>query len=281
MRATHWPRALISLSLLSIGLSARADDGIPFPAALDAAAVAVDRLDSVLDYALVIGNGDLNALVYTDRGQLKLNLTKNDVWDARLDAQRDPPLPTLELVKKWAFDRGATMAQNGSVILDEGVQWEGPDSYHSHPYPCPRICARLILGATPAEPNWIRIRAEGTTNGWEYRDGAGVMSIEGKEGASNGFSYGPIQINTGDYPELQVKVSGTENARFYVDLMDADGQGIFGTGWQETPTDPAVRTFKLPKDTVAEQVILYTWTEDGKRAENRFQKWRSWALRAK
>ena len=271
MRTTHWPRTLISLSLLSIGLSARADDAIPFPAALDAAAVAVDRLDSVLDYALLIGNGDLNALVYTDRGQLKLNLTKNDVWDARLDAERDPPLPTLELVKKWAFDRGATMAQNGSVILDEGVQWEGPDSYHSHPYPCPRICARLILGATPAEPNWIRIRAEGTTNGWEYRDGAGVMSIEGKEGASNGFSYGPIQINTGDYPELQVKVSGTENARFYVDLMDADGQGIFGTGWQETPTDPAVRTFKLPKDTVAEQVILYTWTEDGKRAENRFQ----------
>ena len=271
MCATLWQRGLMSLSLLLIGLNARADDAIPFPAALDAAAVAVDRLDSVLDYALLIGNGDLNALVYTDRGQLKLNLTKNDVWDARLDAERDPPLPTLELVKKWAFDRGATIVQNGSVILDEGVQWEGPDSYHAHPYPCPRICARLILGAAPAEPNWIRIRAEGTKNGWEYCDGAGVMSIEGKEGASNGFSYGPVQINTGEYPELQVKVSCTENARFYVDLMDADGKGFFGTLWQETPTETAVRTFQLPKDMPVGQVILYTWTEDGKRAENRFQ----------
>ena len=131
MRATPWRLGLVSLAVLLIGLNARAEDAIPFPAALDAAAVTVDRLDSVLDYALLIGNGDLNALVYTDRGQLKLNLTKNDVWDARLDADRDPPLPTLELVKKWAFDRGATSAQDGSVILDEGSQWEGPDSYHA------------------------------------------------------------------------------------------------------------------------------------------------------
>ena len=160
MRATPWRLGLVSLAVLLTGLNAEAEDAIPFPAALDAAAVTVDRLDSVLDYALLIGNGDLNALVYTDRGQLKLNLTKNDVWDARLDADRDPPLPTLELVKKWAFDRGATSAQDGSVILDEGSQWEGPDSYHAHPYPCPRICARLILGAASAEPNWIRICAE-------------------------------------------------------------------------------------------------------------------------
>jgi len=115
MRATPWQLGLVSLAVLLIGLNAKAEDAIPFPAALDAAAVAVDRLDSVLDYALLIGNGDLNALVYTDRGQLKLNLTKNDVWDARLDADRDPPLPTLELVKKWAFDRGPTNAQDGAT----------------------------------------------------------------------------------------------------------------------------------------------------------------------
>ena len=106
MCATPWQLGLVALAVLLIGLNAKAEDAIPFPAALDAAAVAGDRLDSVLDYALLIGNGDLNALVYTDRGQLKLNLTKNDVWDARLDADRDPTLPTLEPVKKWAFERG-------------------------------------------------------------------------------------------------------------------------------------------------------------------------------
>lgn len=271
MSAIRWYLVMLSLVVLSARLPAEVDDAIPFPKTLDAAAITVDRLDSVLDYALLVGNGDVNALVYTDRGQLKLNLTKNDVWDARLDARRDPPLPTLAIVKKWAFDRGATTVDNGSVILDEGVRWEGPDSYHAHPYPCPRICARLALGQAPAEPNWIRIRAEGSRNGWEYRDGAGVMSIEGKEGASNGFAYGPLQINTDDYPELHVKLSGTENAQFYVDVMRTDGKGIFGTGWQQTPADSTVRTFQLPKDMPVGQVILYTWTEDGKLAQNRFE----------
>ena len=271
MHTTQWQLPMVCLSALCIGLSIKADDAIPFVKALDAAAVTVERLDSILDDALLIGNGDVNALVYTDRGQLKLNLTKNDVWDARLDAERDPPLPTIELVKKWAFDRGATKVEKGSVILEDGVQWQGPDSYHAHPYPCPRICARLILGTAPAQANWIRIRAEGTKNDWQYRDGAGVMSIAGKAEASNGFSYGPIRVHTKDYPELQVKLSGSENARFYIDLMRPDGQGCFGTGWQETPTEPTVRTFTLPKDRLAGQIILYTWTEDGKLAENHFQ----------
>ena len=84
MRATQWQLGIVCLALLRSGLNARADDAIPFPEALDMAAVTVDRLDSVLDYALLIGNGDVNALVYTDRGQLKLNLTKNDVYPALL-----------------------------------------------------------------------------------------------------------------------------------------------------------------------------------------------------
>lgn len=126
MRAMQSRLAMVCLAVLAVGMNVRSDDKISFPASLDAAAVTVDRLDSVLDYALLIGNGDINALVYTDRGQLKLNLTKNDVWDARLDAERDPPLPTMDLVKKWAFERGVTLAQNGAAILDEDVQWERP-----------------------------------------------------------------------------------------------------------------------------------------------------------
>ncbi len=271
MRTTQWQLGMACLAVLWIRLSAGADDTIPFPETLNAATVTVDRLDSVLDYALLIGNGDVNALVYTDHGQLKLNLTKNDVWDARLDAKRDPPLPTIALIKKWAFGRGARKVEDGSVILDEGVKWQGPDSYHAHPYPCPRICGRLVIGAAPSEPNWTRIRAQGTRNVWEFRDGVGVMGISGKAEASNGFSYGPVRINTADYPKLRVKLSGTENAQFYVELMDADGQGFFSSGWQETPTESTERTFTLPKHVLAGQVILYTWTEDGKLAENRFE----------
>ncbi len=138
---------------------------------------------------------------------------------------------------------GRRLVRHGSVILDEDVQWQGPDSYHAHPYPCPRICARLILGAAPAEPNWIRIRAEGTKNGWEYRDGVGVMSIEGQAGASNGFSYGPVRINTREYPELHVKLSGTENARFYVDLMECRRKRLLRQRLAGNADRNAVRTF--------------------------------------
>ena len=120
MRATQWGLRSgclgVLLAVLVAGPSAGANDAIPFPESLDAAAVTVDRLDCVLDYALLLGNGDVNALVYADRGQLKLNLTKNDVWDARLDAQRDPPLPTLEVVEKWAFDLGPAFGRNQRFV---------------------------------------------------------------------------------------------------------------------------------------------------------------------
>ncbi|MDP7305887.1 MAG: hypothetical protein QGG09_22435, partial [Pirellulaceae bacterium] len=89
-------------ALLSARLLLAEGPTIPFSQALDAAAISVGRLDSILDHALILGNGDINALVYSEAGQLRLMLTKNDVWDARLDSKLDPPLPTLKLIKKLA-----------------------------------------------------------------------------------------------------------------------------------------------------------------------------------
>ena len=148
------------LALTGIARVSASEPRIPYPEALDAAAVSVDRLDSILEYALLVGNGDINALVYSDGGQLKLMLTKNDVWDARLDSKLDPPLPTLALIKKLG-PVSPTKYGTSSVILDEGSTWQGPDSYHAHPYPCPRPCARLVLSERPEQPCWKNIRALG------------------------------------------------------------------------------------------------------------------------
>ena len=76
-----------------------AETAAPFPAALDGAAIAVPTLDGILDYSLILGNGDINALLHAEGGNLVLRLTKNDVWDARLDSKLDPPIPTLARVK--------------------------------------------------------------------------------------------------------------------------------------------------------------------------------------
>jgi len=55
------------------GEVARAEEpAVPFPEAVHAAAISVDRLDSILDYGLLLGNGDLNALVSSEGGRLDL-----------------------------------------------------------------------------------------------------------------------------------------------------------------------------------------------------------------
>ncbi|MEN6423906.1 MAG: hypothetical protein ABFE13_00975 [Phycisphaerales bacterium] len=240
----------------------------PFAEALDNAAVTVDRLDDILEYALLLGNGDINALVYTDSGNIEVVLTKNDVWDARLDTTLDPPLPTLKRVKELSRD----VWSDRGLILPTDSTWQGPDSYHAHPYPCPRACARLVLGTGSKRPRWRNIRAQGQHNTWESVAGAGVMSIEGNAGVSNGWLCEPVAFSTDDYPTMHVTLSGSGNAQYYVDVMDSAGSVVFATKWQATPGQTRTRPFALPPGKTAGSVILYTLTLDGRRAENRFEK---------
>lgn len=255
---------LLAVVLLAASL-AGAQEQLPFAAALDAAAVAQDRLDSILDNAVLVGNGDINALLYTEGGNVVMMLTKNDVWDARLDAKLNPPLPTLARLKELA----AGEWPNRDWILPAGLAWKPPDSYHAHAYPCPRACARLVLGYGPAKPLWRQIRAQGRRNEFKAADGLAVMSLEGQKGDSCGYSFGPIGASTADYDTVHLKLSGTPNAQFYVDVMAPEG-GIMGSGWKPTPAQTEERTFKLPPGRRIDRVILYTWTTDGKRAENRY-----------
>ena len=262
-----WAIALVA-SLMAKAMAISAAQTIPFAEALDDASISVERLDDILEYALLIGNGDINALVYTDSGNIEIVLTKNDVWDARLDTKLDPPLPTLKRIKE--LSRGAWPDRD--LILPEGSTWQGPDSYHAHPYPCPRACARLVLGTRPNRPCWRNIRAQGGHNGWESNAGAAVMSIEGDAGASNGWQCEPIAFSTDDYSTMRLTLSGSANAQYYVDVMDPAGNVVFATKWQTTPVETQTCLFSLPSGKTVGSVILYTMTLDGKRAQNRFER---------
>lgn len=240
----------------------------PFVDAINDAAIRVPTLDSILDDALLIGNGDINALVWTGGGGVSMVLTKNDVWDARLLTHRDPPLPTLKLIKQL----GKEGKLGGSFVLPGGAKYDGKDSYHVHAFPCPRACARLQLGGDGGDkPSWKQIRAQGMRNNWERRDNVTVMSICGRQGASNGYALEPLDLATDDYNRLRVRLSGTENARYFIDVMTPAGENILSSKWIETPTKPAERTFDLPGGKRIGKLILYTWTEDNKHAENRFE----------
>lgn len=148
-KADRLPDYACVLGLVAIAVTLAAPAAYPsgagiYPEALRQANVELDSLTSPINDALIIGNGDLNALVFAEGDDLVIRITKNDVWDARLDSPLDPPLPTLKRLlelkdRDWKSD---------DRILPEGSEWKWPDSYHAHAYPCPRACAVLrVKGA--------------------------------------------------------------------------------------------------------------------------------------
>ena len=194
----------------------------PFPDALNRAAISVDKSGNIAYDALILGNGDINALLYTEGGAPALVLTKNDVWDARLDSKLDPPLPTLELLKRLG-----TSGKRFEEILEPGTTFEKPDSYHAHPYPCPRACARLIVGDSTGT-RWRQIRAQGNTNAFAREGGAGVMRIDGAAGTSNGYACSVADPGIGALRRIRLTVRGSENARFFVELgSDQPARALF------------------------------------------------------
>ena len=122
----------LALTVEVVLMASAAAGEIPFPGAVDSAAVRQDRLDDVLENALILGNGDVNALLYAKGPGLVLRLTKNDVWDSRIDTSMNPPLLKVDI-------KGKRLIGLGNVPKN----WEG------RPYPRARLCADVILG--PAE----------------------------------------------------------------------------------------------------------------------------------
>jgi len=70
---------------------------IAYPAALQDAGVVVSRMADGQRESLIIGNGDLYGIVWGKDGGLQIRITKNDIWDARVDTAKDGPLPKVNV----------------------------------------------------------------------------------------------------------------------------------------------------------------------------------------
>jgi len=81
--------------------------------------------------SFILGNGDLYGVVWEKDGDLFMRITKNDIWDARVDTSKDGELPRVDIV---------THEITGHV--------HAPPSY-SLTYPQPRCAAALRLGPVP------------------------------------------------------------------------------------------------------------------------------------
>ena len=93
--------AILIIVILNVGLMAQ----IPYPKALNSAAIVQKSICNVDTNGMIIGNGDINALIYSGKDQLILHLAKNDVWDARLITEKDMPLLSVD-VKNHSWKGG-------------------------------------------------------------------------------------------------------------------------------------------------------------------------------
>ena len=136
----HFQASVTSLAILVAwplwtALAHGADDAakpvIPYPTALQDAGVALSRMADGQTESLIIGNGDLYGIVWARDGGIQLRITKNDIWDARVDTSKDGPLPKVNI-------------RTRSVTGSTGA----PPSYEN-PFPQPLCAAALRIGTSP------------------------------------------------------------------------------------------------------------------------------------
>jgi hypothetical protein len=235
---------------LALSLASAAAAGIPYPSALDHAAIQETRIADLDREALPLGNGDLNALLWDRNGSLCLRVAKNDVWDARVDTSADPPLLKVDVAnQKWTGGAGNVPS-------------------YGRPYPTPLCAAVVRIGAGRA-PAWRCTRAVGKVNEWvQQGPDAGVMAIEGEAGASAGF-LATLPPTAGRFHRLQFKISGSTGAQYYVTLHSS--AGIKESGWQNSPATETAVGFAPPAGGRIQGVEIYIMTRNGQRAENRLR----------
>ncbi len=96
------------ISLMAASVLSAAEDPVPYPEALDNAAVIQTSIDDINKKAIVIGNGDINGLVHSSGDDIVLTMTKNDVWDCRMNTSHDQPLPSINVKEHtWTGEMGA------------------------------------------------------------------------------------------------------------------------------------------------------------------------------
>ena len=104
---------------------------IPFPESLHRADVEVATMKDGQRESLLLGNGDLYGIVWEKDNGLFMRITKNDIWDARVDTSKDGDLPRVDPVTR------------------EVTGLDGAPPSYGLPYPQPRCAVALRLGPVP------------------------------------------------------------------------------------------------------------------------------------
>jgi len=106
-------------------------NSIPYRDSLREANVTLNKMQDAQRESLILGNGDMYGIVWEKDGGLFMRITKNDIWDARVDTSKDGDLPRVDV-------------GTHEITGHEGA----PQSYRLQ-YPQPRCAAALRLGPVP------------------------------------------------------------------------------------------------------------------------------------
>ena len=241
---------LIGLISLITTASIYAAEKMPFPEALEKAAVIQKPMAAEIPGALILGNGDLNGILWLHQGRLRFSITKNDACDGRLDTSKDKGLCRIDAkTGKWIFPP----PRRGT----KGVpSWQKP-------YPCPLICGSFEFSAKDQiPPRWKTARHHAKAAiSYDEKNSIVNAHIAGKAGDSAGWSFVPKVSSP--CKQVTVKLSGSPNAKWYVDFP---GTGI-SSSWQAAQQSASETNFNLPASKELTQIDLYVWTNDGKPAE--------------
>ncbi|MCG8510233.1 MAG: hypothetical protein MI741_13475, partial [Rhodospirillales bacterium] len=127
------PRTTLIVITLALVSLCQAHERMPFKDALNDANVSLSSMKDGQRESLLFGNGDMYGIIWDKNGELFVRVTKNDIWDARVDTSKDGDMPRVDIA-------------NGKVHGPRGA----PPSYKL-PYPQPRCAAALKLGPTPGD----------------------------------------------------------------------------------------------------------------------------------
>ena len=116
---------MINLLICSCG---KEQNSIPFQSSLKESNVTLASIKDGQRESLILGNGDLYGIVWEKDSSLIMRITKNDIWDARMDVSKDGELPRIDIPGNQI---------SGAV---------GAQPSYSKLYPQPRCAAALRLG---------------------------------------------------------------------------------------------------------------------------------------
>lgn len=240
----------------------QAAEQIPFEKAIQDATVTVQAMTDRQTESLIMGNGDMNGVVWSDAGQPYIRINKNDIWDARVDTSQDGEMPKVDI---------AAGTVTGDIDHDNNPDTpsviNGPTYSYWQAYPQPRCAAALRFGSEGV--SWDCVWRNGEHEFTVSEDlKKGVMKTSGNPNAGVGYGaeFRPPILSS----ELHFNIKGTPNAKYALHVLNDAGQITYSTQHIKCPADSEAVVFKF-KEQLVGNVKLFGLTADGKAAESHFK----------